>query len=889
MSGSNYNNGLKPNTGMTRKQEKARAYKLNGPPPAKPHVDPFADIFGDLNTFGVKSPPTQRTSIGESSGSGNVNPHSMIKPKATPTPTSDPQPRKITNRDGTFFYTYEPESLPAVSGSNSNTTFEKLNNNSSNKNYTGHTDSKANAKSNIGSGRVESKAKQHHVGTGSSGGNINPHNVNPHNIVKPRVAGGVISGMNTGSGSGSNNGGITTTTAYASDCKQQTGHVRAGAPLENFFLERVQERYTFARWLKLIQRYGHILRSHGSESDSDSDNGSSNTSGKTPTANKKHSNKTVLKNLSAKSLDIRQIAREVAMGVWASSENFVGHPSLSRGNGNGNGNDNGGSSSLPNINIVEDDIDIIEYNAQDAWTGGSEAITRIKQQWREVEILEMGQEGGFICFFADDGSELEISAEFLRNRPVKPLPSTATAITTKETKDIATTTRVTERKLKSTLTYATVFSDEFIRNFVLVWLCTPNYTPITRLQGHTGNSGVHVMLRHYNTLYTGGGEGDCAICVWNLDAGYESNQGAVQGTPIGVLDMHTGAITALVIYEDILFSSSTDKSIRAWSLLDLKPIGFLTGYNGHTAHSAAVKDMLIYSDKLISYSADHTIKVWDCGTFQCVTILEGHTSAITCMVQPTGTTRLFSGSCDKTIRCWDVADNAQLTAASANASGGGGKSLTTPIKASDLTEKRSNATKNLLISIMNGHEGAIECMVVGPPINVRGLNSTTTGSSILFTASKDFTIRAWNINTCRLLAVMEGHFDEVSTMIIHDYRLYSGSKDKEILVWDISLFKAIAILSGHTNRICSLIGYGDKILSGSSDGTIRVWSTWSFQHVKTLLGCSDQTNKMIVHDNKLYLASKDKGIRVWVCRDEDTSKYSSEKCLEEKGSGRVIP
>ena len=60
--------------------------------------------------------------------------------------------------------------------------------------------------------------------------------------------------------------------------------------------------------------------------------------------------------------------------------------------------------------------------------------------------------------------------------------------------------------------------------------------------------------------------------------------------------------------------------------------------------------MKVYKGVLFTGSSDNTIKTWDCKTLNILQTLEGHTGAITdiCM----GSDMIYTSSDDKSIRCW---------------------------------------------------------------------------------------------------------------------------------------------------------------------------------------------------------------------------------------------
>ena len=58
---------------------------------------------------------------------------------------------------------------------------------------------------------------------------------------------------------------------------------------------------------------------------------------------------------------------------------------------------------------------------------------------------------------------------------------------------------------------------------------------------------------------------------------------------------------------------------------------------------------------------------------------------------------------------------------------------------------------------------------------------------ILYSASKNKTIKAWNIETHSLIATLYGHKDWVSCLTFNNNEtiLFSGSWDRQIILWDV--------------------------------------------------------------------------------------------------------
>ena len=68
----------------------------------------------------------------------------------------------------------------------------------------------------------------------------------------------------------------------------------------------------------------------------------------------------------------------------------------------------------------------------------------------------------------------------------------------------------------------------------------------------------------------------------------------------------------------------------------------------------------IDSTRIVSGSEDKSLQVWDASTGAEIKVLEGHTDAIFSVAFSTDSTRIVSGSQDKSVRVWDVSTGAEI-------------------------------------------------------------------------------------------------------------------------------------------------------------------------------------------------------------------------------------
>jgi WD40 repeat protein len=171
---------------------------------------------------------------------------------------------------------------------------------------------------------------------------------------------------------------------------------------------------------------------------------------------------------------------------------------------------------------------------------------------------------------------------------------------------------------------------------IKIWSPTTGQTKLT-IQTNQWVSSLKMLNTNIH-LAAGLQNGD--INIYNIN----------DGNLVSSLKGHTSYVYDLVqISNELLASSSWDKTVRIWNLTTNTCKFILTG---HTGVNWGLKQ--ITSSLLASGSWDRTIKLWDITTGQLIRTLTGHTSWIDWSVDllNNGQT-LVSGSQDQTIKLWN--------------------------------------------------------------------------------------------------------------------------------------------------------------------------------------------------------------------------------------------
>lgn len=254
---------------------------------------------------------------------------------------------------------------------------------------------------------------------------------------------------------------------------------------------------------------------------------------------------------------------------------------------------------------------------------------------------------------------------------------------------------------------------------------------------------------------------------------------------------------------------------------------------------------------LASGSEDTTIKIWDWELGELERTVKGHTKAVLDVDYggPRGGTLLASCSSDLTIKLWDPSDE----------------------------------YKN--IRTLPGHDHSVSSVRFIPS----GAAGNPTSGNLLVSASRDKTLRIWDVTTGYCVKTLQGHADWVRavTPSFDGRYLLSASNDQIARLWDASSGETKTTFLGHEhvieccafappasyNHLSSLAGFrkppsqsssAEFLATGSRDKTIKLWDGRGTL-IKTLVGHDNWIRGLVFHPGGKYLlsASDDKSVRCW--------------------------
>ena len=168
---------------------------------------------------------------------------------------------------------------------------------------------------------------------------------------------------------------------------------------------------------------------------------------------------------------------------------------------------------------------------------------------------------------------------------------------------------------------------------------------------------------------------------------------------------------------------------------------------------------------------------------------------------------------------------------------------------------RDASTTENIIATLEGHTNRVYDVAFSPD------------GSILVSASRNHTIKLWDVATKREIATFRGG-DEISFSPDGSI-LVSASRNHTIKLWDVATRENIATLEGHTSWVNDVVFSPDGSTLASAGGfldhTVKLWDVATRENIATLEGHTDQVVQVTFSPDGSILASasEDAKVKLW--------------------------
>ncbi|KAG0670997.1 ribosome biogenesis protein ytm1 [Maudiozyma exigua] len=304
-----------------------------------------------------------------------------------------------------------------------------------------------------------------------------------------------------------------------------------------------------------------------------------------------------------------------------------------------------------------------------------------------------------------------------------------------------------------------------------------------------------------------------------------------------------------------IITGSYDGIVRTWNLSGQVE----KMYSGHSGPIRAVK--FVSNTRLVSAGNDRTLRIWKTKNSPVQTsndddelnveegktlaILEGHSAPVVSLDVSNETSRIISGSYDKSIGLWST-DYKEMTVVDPmdelNKSTNN-KVSTAAKKRRKLALKDGSIRRRAPLSLLESHTGPVEQAIFDQ-------NDNTVGYSV----SQDHTIKTWDLVTARCVDTKTTSYSLLSIAQLKPLGLLAcGSSARHITLHDPRADSSSAKITqqqliGHKNFVVSLDTCPENeymLCSGSHDGTVKVWDVRSNAPMYTITRENGETKDKI--------------------------------------------
>ncbi|PFH51687.1 hypothetical protein AMATHDRAFT_58451 [Amanita thiersii Skay4041] len=156
----------------------------------------------------------------------------------------------------------------------------------------------------------------------------------------------------------------------------------------------------------------------------------------------------------------------------------------------------------------------------------------------------------------------------------------------------------------------------------------------------------------------------------------------------------------------------------------------------------------------------------------------------------------------------------------------------------------------------NGHTNMIYCLQL--------YTYPSTGRQVLFTGSRDKTVKEWDLETRKVVHVIEGvHTSSVLSICAHKGYLASAGSDRCVALWDLEKNTLVKVICDHEDSVLCVRFDDERLVTCSKDRTVRTYSFPDLVPQFVLGAHRAAVNAVSIYKTLIVSGSGDRSIRLW--------------------------
>jgi WD40 repeat protein len=224
----------------------------------------------------------------------------------------------------------------------------------------------------------------------------------------------------------------------------------------------------------------------------------------------------------------------------------------------------------------------------------------------------------------------------------------------------------------------------------------------------------------------------------------------------------------------------------------------------------------------------NSVTVIEVASRRVVKSLDAHTSHVSTVAFFKSSHKLVTGGFDRKLCVWTTPDFKMVKAIQH-----GGEGMATGKEENIVAVAIAGDDEYVSVGFMSGNVGIYEPTFAQPMTSFAAhqeylLNVAMSPNNVIATASHDKTAKLWmlrGVATCR--QTLTGHEDYVLGVVFspRDPVVFTGSKDETIKCWSVKTGQELFTLTGHRNTLFQIDHHptGRTIVSCSGDGLVCLW------------------------------------------------------------------